>query len=373
MGLQLVYYEKHPSQFIDAVYGPSELFLFGIDKLITKFDFIYQTYEVCEKGNTRKTSQFVLENSTFRWIDRRTCLEELGKITVEVFIDALLLAGSKLLRTFPPLVNPALFSKGYSMRDVVNVILSYGRNVTQVCAQYSSDPVVKEIDYLDRYKRAVTSIRHHIIITKDGDIETLDKDNAPSDVHDCIGQRLPEELNMYLSRGMLRPRVLNWLTSGTILVTAPYDGGDSVEYQNLVKTQLDPMRRQTLSLLADSVNRYYQRKEITTKLWFDLEYGAKFNIKDLLPSPKESLSKWNVKGDMIVEQRRKLEVGLVVKNTYYALLSIQVGYYRTITSRIALICDSKLSRYCVCFEDYNAKIKGRGEGKTTKIICLRCH
>lgn len=180
--------------------------------------------------------------------------------------------------------------------------------MAQVCAQYSSDPIVKEIDYLDRYKRAMTSIRHHVVITKDGDIETLDKEHAPSDVHFCIGQRLPEELNMYLSRGMLRSRVLNWLTSGTILITAPFDGGDSVEYQTLVKTQLEPMRRQALSLLAESVNRYYQRKEITTRLWFDQEYEAKFNIKDLLPSPKSSLSNWNVKGSMIVEQRRKLEV-----------------------------------------------------------------
>lgn len=366
--LQLVYYEKHPSQFIDAVYGPSELFLFGIDKLITKFDLAYQIYEASEKGNTRKPSQFVLENSTFRWIDRRTCLEELGRITVEVFMDSLFLAGSKLLRTFPPLVNLALFSKGYSMRDVVNVVLSCGRNVTQVCAQYSNDPVVKEIDYLDRYKRAVTSIRYHIIITKDGDIETLDKENAPSDVHDCIGQRLPEELNMYLSRGMLRPRVLNWLTSGTVLVTAPYDGGDSVEYQNLAKTQLDPMRRQALSLLADSVNRYYQRKEITTRLWFDLEYEAKFSIKDLLPSSKESLSKWNVKGDLITEQRRKLEVGFAVKGTCNDFLIIQIGYLRTVAARLVLICDSKLGRYGVCFEDHNAKIKGRGEGKATKLI-----
>lgn len=151
-------------------------------------------------------------------------------------------------------------------------------------------------------------IRHHPVITKEGDVENLDKEHSPSDIHDCIGQRLPEELNMYLSRGMLRPRVLNWLASGTVFMTAPYDGGDSGEYQNLIKNQLEPMRRQALSLLADSLHRYYQRKEITTKVWFDEKYKATFDIKDLLPSPKVSISKWNVKGDVIVEQRRKVEV-----------------------------------------------------------------
>lgn len=219
--------------------------------------------------------------------------------------------------------------------------MSCGRSVAQVCAQYSSDPAVKEIDYLDRYKKAVTSIRHHVIVTKDGDIETLDKENAPSDVHDCIGQRLPEELNMYLSRGMLRSRVLNWLTSGTILITAPYDGGDSVEYQHLVKNQLEPPRRQALSLLADSVNRYYQRKEITTRLWFDPTYEAKVNIKDLLPSPKDSLSKWNVKGDVILEHRRRLEVRHRATVRVNVLLILYSGYIRKLTARLVLICRPK--------------------------------
>lgn len=250
----------------------------------------------------------MLENSSFRWIDRRTCIDEVGRIPDEVFVDACLLAGSRFLKSFPPLGSSILANKGYSFRDCVNLIMSCGRSVTQVCAQYASDPAVKDLDYLDRYKQALTTIRHHIVITKDGDIETLDKEHAPSDVHDCIGQRLPEELHMYLSRGMIRPRVLNWLTSGMIYLAAPSDGGDSIEYQNLVKNQLEPMRRQALCLLADSVHRYYQRKEMTTKVWFDSAYKAKFNIKDFLPSPKDMLSKWNVKLDAIVEQRRKLEV-----------------------------------------------------------------
>lgn len=308
-----------------------------MDKLITRFDLSYHSQELFENGVTTKTRHFVPENSTFRWIDRRTCLEELGGIPGEVFSDACLLAGSKILRPFPPLTNPTMFSKGYSIRDVVNLIMSCGRSLTQVCAQYSTDPTMKDIDYLDRYKRAVTTIRHHIVITKEGDIETLDQENAPFDAHDCIGQRLPEELNMYLSRGMIQPRVLNWLTSGKIYVTAPYDGGDSTEYQNLVKTQLEPMRKQALSLLADHVHRYYQRKEITTKLWFDQEYESSFNIKDLLPSPKEALSKWNVKGDIILEQRRKLEVN---RNSFKGETQMTDSWpddFRESITRVALI------------------------------------
>ena len=279
-----------------------------MDKLITKFDYVYTTYETKEKGLTKKISRIDLEDSRFSWIDRRIILEELGHISVDIFVDACLLAGSNLLYPFPPLENPSLYAKGYSFRDVVNLIISCGRSIAALCAQHQEDPRVKDLDYLDRYRRVVTGIRHHIIITKDGNVETLDAEHAPSDVHECIGQRLPEELIMYLSRGMLRPRVLNWLTSGKILITAPPDGGSSLEYQNLVKLQLHPWRQQSLCLLADSVHRYYQRKEVTTKFWFDEESVEIFNLRDLVPSPKESLRAWHVRESLIFERRTSLEV-----------------------------------------------------------------
>lgn len=302
---QLGYYEKHPSQFIDAVYGPSELFLYGIDKLITKFEL---AHEYTEKGNLKSASRYVLEDSSFRWIDRRTCLAELNEIPVEIFVDACLLAGSNVLPTFPPLKNSTLYPKESSFRDVVTMVVSCGRNITALCAQYQDDPQVKELDYLDRYRRASTGIKHHIIVNRDGDVETLDKEHAPSDVHYCVGQRLPEELNMYLSRAMLRPRVLSWLTSGMIFVTAPCEGGDSREYQNLVRTQLEPFRRQALCLLSECLNRYYQRKEITTRFWFDAEPDLKVNLRDLLPSPKDALNSWTVRDSLIVEQSQRPEV-----------------------------------------------------------------
>ncbi|KAL8930589.1 MAG: hypothetical protein Q9208_000459 [Pyrenodesmia sp. 3 TL-2023] len=298
---QLAYFEKHPGHFIDAIYGPSELFLYGVDKLITRINLAYQPYVDPKLGNIKKSSHFIPEQSDFHWIDRRTCLEELGRIPPDFFIDSLLLAGSKALGPFP-----AFKEKGYTIRDVVNLLASYGRSVVNLCNQYPEDKQVSRavfLNYLDQFKRALTGIRHHVVITMEGDIEALNKATAPSDLHDCVGQRLPEELNLYLLRGLVQPRVLNWLASGTILVPAPYDGGDSQIYQNLVRFQLEPMRKQALSLLADSVHRYYQRKEITTKYWFDMSYEAKFNIKDILPSPKEHLSTWNVKEDALLNRR----------------------------------------------------------------------
>ena len=289
-----MYYEKHPSQFIDAVYGPSELFCFGVDKLITKFEVIDGSQNMSE---TKEAEYPANEISKFQWIDRRDCLAMLGSIPANVFIDSLMLAGSDLLPGFPPLENETVYRRPFTMRNVVEMIISCGGSVARLCAQYSNDLAVKGV-YLDQYKRALTRIRHHVIVTDEGDVDILDKENAPDDAHECIGLRLPEELYMYLSRGMLRPKILNWLTSGKISITQPLAGGDGRPYQHLVKVQLDPLRRQALSLLTEPIHRYYRSRDITTNLWFDSIYDGKFNMRDV-SSPRDSLSKWNVKNNLI--------------------------------------------------------------------------
>ncbi len=299
----MAYFEKHPDGFIDAIYGPAELFLYGVDKVITKFKLAHQPHDAPDKGITKKAPQLAPEVPEFLWIDRRNCLEALGRISLANFEDALLLAGSKVLSPFPP-TNRA--GKTYPFRDIASLLAVTVGGAVTLCNQNSDDEEVQRLEYLDRYKRAMAGIRHHVVITSEGDIETLDKDSAPDDLHDCVGQRLPEELNMYLSRGMIRPRVLSWLASGIILILAPYDGGDSKVYQDLVRHQLEPLRRQTLSLLADSLNRYYQRKEITTRYWFDPSSPSSVNIKDLLPSPKDSINSWNVKENAMLDRRQTL-------------------------------------------------------------------
>ena len=272
---QLVYLEQSPSQFIDAVLGSSELFCFGIDKVITRIS---------------------PETSQFTWIKRQDCLDELGNVPVPTFVDILLLAGSNILPQFPPISNLAVYPKGPSIRLLTELLASCGGSGARLCA---TDPVSKLQDmdaYFDRYKRALTIVRHHVVITAEGDVGPLNKERAPDDTHLCIGVRLPEELYMYLSRGMVRPRVLNWLTTGTVLITQPLAGGDSEVYQDLVKTKLDPLRRQALSLLSEPIHRYYHTIAVTTRLSFDLKNEGLYNMKEQ-PLMKDLLSSWNVKLD----------------------------------------------------------------------------
>jgi len=296
---QLAYYEKHESPYVDAIYGPPELFCFGADKVITKLE---QPSDVTARGKDGSADGEPL----FWWIEKRSCIERLGNMPVHVFVDALLISGaSKRLATYPTLTNSALYKNRNPIKDAADTIANAGGSVPRLCAQ-NNEPALKDV-YMDQYKRAIAGIKHHIIMTADGagakggDIAPLDKGHAPTDLHDVIGLRLPEELYHYVSRGLLQPQILNTLTSGTYYITMPTAGGKSDSYRTLVQTQLDPIRRQAISLLAEPLNRYFQIKEITTRLWFDRDSEIKFISKNIQPSPRETLSKWHVKDSLLQE------------------------------------------------------------------------
>ncbi|EEP80199.1 conserved hypothetical protein [Uncinocarpus reesii 1704] len=268
---QLAYLEKGP-QIIDAIFGPSDLFLFDVEKVITKLD----------------TDLF-----HFNWITRQTCANDLNHLSNEQFADFCLLLGSPYLRTFPPFENHPYPGKAVNIRDALNLYNSAGRNALALCAQFEDDQRVHDLQYLDRFKRTFIILKHHIIMDIDGKVGPMDPENAPSDLHELIGQRLPEELYFYISKGILGPNVPNWLTSGEIPVTLPLGTEDSDVYRRLVSDTLTPIRTQSLCLLSNSLHRFYQTKAIHIRPWYDNKSERTVSLKSL-PSVKETIVSWKL-------------------------------------------------------------------------------
>lgn len=291
------------------------MFLYGLDSIITGYALFFETRETTNAaGSTTKESKFSPEDSTFTWLGRLAIITALGPLALgplvlspDTLIDALILAGSSLLPMFPPLKNTAQIPQPVTFPSAVSMLLNSGQKVSHLCKLYQEDPLLKGSNWYDKYLRVRMGIRHHIVVTKTGSIESLDRNNKPDDLHLCLGLRLPEELIYYLFRGMVRPRVLNWLASSTALIMAPNQGGESIEYRNLVQSQLKPLREQALSVIAYYIHYYWQQKEIVTKYWFDESNEAKVNIKDL-PSPKPLFSKWWASEDLIAKQGAKSRV-----------------------------------------------------------------
>lgn len=171
---------------------------------------------------------------------------------------------------------------------------------------------MQSLNYVDKYRRAYLSVRHHVVITSDGKVETLNKDSVPSDVHAFIGQRLPDELYYYQTRGIVGPRVLNWRTTGEVLESPPLDGGASSTYEKLVRDQLVPLRLTSLALLSYSLHRFYTHKDINLRCWFS-EQTKTIGINDAV-DPKLSISDWNFHIDKPLTDRSANSLAYAVES-----------------------------------------------------------
>ena len=300
---------------IDAMFGPTDLFLSGAKKIITKISPFYEARGPKDDDKSKKRYEFKAEQSTLTWLDLDLCLKMLGDLSHEAFIDALFLAGTARLEAFPPLNDPLNYQQPFTFRNVVDLLSSSSNNVLRLCDQYIHDTRLSKTQWLNRYMRAVQTARHMIVMYRHDFIKprTYRKERRserpPSDLHELIGLALPDELQYYLYRGMIGPRVLGWLISGKIRVSAPLSGGESDAYRKLVREDLRPRREEAIALLAYSINRYFQQREITTSFWFGPEYDEKLNVRDLT-SPKRLLLSWRVRDGLLLERMNDLEVSL---------------------------------------------------------------
>ena len=284
---QLSYLVKGPTALLDAVFGASDILLFGIEKLITRID---------------------VDASAFFWITRQYCQDELGRLSSDQFVDLCLLLGSTFLPTCPLLDGSAFPGRPVNIRDALVMFNSAGRSALNFCVQFEEDRRMQDLQYVDRYKRAFMSVKHHVYMDVDGKVGPLDVQSAPSDMHEIISQRLPEELYFYLSKGVLGPNIPNYLTSGEVLISPPLGIEDTDTYRRTVADLLNPLRAQSICLLSNSLHRFYQTKIISVNTWYDGSNDSRsINLKSM-PSIKDTVQSWRINEDALPESVKKLQV-----------------------------------------------------------------
>ena len=267
---QLAYLSRHAPEHVNAIAGSSELLLFDIDRVITGFEF---------------------PDDVFTFVRRQQCFEELGGIPSDTFTDACMLSGCSLL---PPIPLP---QRGRvpvpKVRHVLELMKTNGSTGYSVCTAFQDQPDMRELDYMDRYKRGRLAIKHDVILTITGKVEPLAPEDAPSDLHELIGQRLPDELYYYLSVGAIGPRVLNHLTSAHIHEQCPADGGESEAYRVLIADKLNASRMTTLALLAWYLARVYQHRTVELLTWYAPDRPISLNLNDA-PDQRPLAHQWKV-------------------------------------------------------------------------------
>lgn len=187
---------------------------------------------------------------------------------------------------------------------------------------FSDNPTVSKTNYIDTFCRTRCAVKYHLVIHDDGEVKPLNIENAPNDIHEFIGYRLPDELYYYLMRGLIGPQSINSLVSGVLIESAPLDNGESIEYQNFL-TQLLNIRTQTLSLLTQPLHPFYKTRKIASYFWFEptveqimhhqpTEGNATTRV-DATPlnTIYEKTSSWNVTNEFVETELKHQKVDFI--------------------------------------------------------------
>jgi len=195
---------------------------------------------------------------------------------------------------------------------------------------FSEHPAVKQVNYIEQFARARALVKYSLILSSDGLVtalplavpplapshhgHTLTAADIPADLHDVFTNRLPDEIYFYLSRGLIGPQALVWLTSGQIIEPPPLDNGETNEYKRFVKEVITEgatgPRATALALVSRVVNKFWFDRRVTATFWFDNQMqntGNKGVMHSGLQTAQlvDRVAGWNVPIIVIEEELRR--------------------------------------------------------------------
>lgn len=286
-----------------AIVGSASCLVFGASRVIVHFDYA---------------------NGKFFWVSRDAVLRKLN-MNQDQFVDLCLLSGVSFLQALPEVENDAINSRIIAAKNILN---RSGRDGNTVCLQAGDE------HYLSLYRKAKFATKHMVIIHNGGEVKQMNFDSCPSDSHEFIGQRLPDEIFNYTLRGLLSFRVLNWRTRAEIFETAPLDGGESPAYKELIQKKLSPLRARALALLTTSLHRYWSKQDVDLRCWFNEDEKQALNVPDVSDVTKDA-DTWHVKSALMSQSSHVKAVDVTKTPLQFAvgLLSDESLAKKTVTTR----------------------------------------
>lgn len=302
--LQLIYLQRHPKAYIHAIFGPTDALLYpNVDKLITSLDLNDP-------------------NPKFSFTSKRGILADLG-VTEDQFLDIGLLVGFDHSPPFPPTMHEQ------ALKATVDMVKYYKSGYAAVSA-FSEHPAVKSIQYSEHYARTRSMIKYSLIFSSEGTVIPLPLANSnqnhptaadiPQDLHEIFTNRLPDEIYFYLSRGLLGPQALVWLTTGQIIENPPLDNGETNEYKRFVKEvitdgQTGP-RATALALISSVAHSFWTNRKVYGYFWFEQpsqqhnQHSQKHIQHNSAQTAQlaERVSGWNVSYAVVEEELRRQNV-----------------------------------------------------------------
>ncbi|KAJ6621505.1 XPG I-region protein [Mycena sp. CBHHK59/15] len=298
---QLIYLQRHPKQYIHAIFGPTDTLLYpGVDKLITALDLTAAI-------------------PTFTFASKRALLGELS-VSEDQFLDIGILVGFEHSPPFPPTTHEQ------ALKATVDMVKYYKSGFAAVSA-FAEHPAVKSIAYAEHYARTRSMVRYSLVLSAEGVVLPLPialpvppgpgphptAADIPTDLHEIFTHRLPDEVFFYLSRGLLGPQALVWLTGGQIVEGPPLDNGETTEYKRFVKEvvtdgQTGP-RATALALLSSVAHPFWTNRKVAGFFWFEPPGPhAQKAVQHTAPQTvqlAERVAGWNVPYAVVEEELRR--------------------------------------------------------------------
>lgn len=273
---------------------------------------------------------------TFQYVSKKAILSDLG-LTEDQFLDTGLLMGCDHLSTFPVTLD-------HPLKSFVDMIKFYKTGHTAV-STFVEHPMVKQGNYLDSFCRTRCMVKFSLILSSEGSVmplplalstpgehrnnHTITAADIPQDLHEIFTHRLPDEIYFYLSRGLVGPQILVWLTSGQVIEPPPLDNGEANEYRRFVKEIITEgatgPRATALALISSVINNFWSNRRVLGSFWW--ETGPISTQKLIMHASQqttqlaERVAGWNVSSALVEEELRRQNVRSLLIIWNFALIS----------------------------------------------------
>lgn len=310
--------ERHSKSYIHSIFGSTDTFLFDrVDKVILSLDL--------HGSSTSATG--AAGGGTFTYASKLEMMSIL-RCNEDEFLDMGLLLGFDHCPTFPPLMDgtipnpyPIPSAPGINgsngaaisapnlpnLRQALDTVRQYRSGFT-ACTAHAEHATCAKLGYVDTFCRARCMIKFCLVTSAEegrvlplslstplppsisGSTSALNGTTPPAmssttgapiltagdvpvDLHEVFSHRLPDEVFLHLSRGLLGSTILNYLTSGVVVEPSPLDDGDTEEWRTFVRSTITESpaapRCVALALMASSLNGFWTSRKITAHYHFD--------------------------------------------------------------------------------------------------------
>lgn len=245
------------------------------------------------------------------------------------FLDVALLAGWEHGPTFPPLVDgtlgPPVAPAGsrpserdhlpVNLRQVADLVRQNRGGAIGLIQSFADHNGVRSMQYLESFCKSKAMIKCSLVLrVEDGAVVPLPLSSSgasgapavngsstggpaaavaaagsvngssastptgatpadiPADLHEVFSHRLPDEVFLHLSRGLISHHVYTWLTTGYLTHSAPLDNGETNEYRRFVRDNLTELPSSpnclALALACSALNGFWSSRKVNAVYWW---------------------------------------------------------------------------------------------------------